>query len=64
MIHVVLIKRPVGVPLLIHMSFYEGVGVLKISESESEFLCTDSTALIATEAWICQRLKNTNLKGF
>jgi hypothetical protein len=27
------------------LSFYEGVGVLKIEESESELLCTDSTAL-------------------
>jgi hypothetical protein len=31
------------------LSFYEGVGVglLKIEESESELLCTDSTALLA-----------------
>jgi hypothetical protein len=27
------------------LSFYEGVGVLKIEELESELLCTDSTAL-------------------
>jgi hypothetical protein len=40
-----------GLPLLIHtvLSFYEGVGIgagdLKIEESESEVLCTNSTAL-------------------
>jgi hypothetical protein len=28
------------------LSFYDGVGVLKIEESESEVLCNDSTALI------------------
>jgi hypothetical protein len=28
------------------LSFYEGVGVLKIEESESELLCIDSTALV------------------
>jgi hypothetical protein len=35
------------------LSFYEGVGVgvgvLKIEESESELLCTDSTALISRD---------------
>jgi hypothetical protein len=48
MIHVVVMKCFIGLPLLVYMSFYEGVGVgvLKIKESESEVLCTDSTALI------------------
>jgi hypothetical protein len=47
MIHVVVMKCLTGLPLIIHMRFYEGVGVgvLKIEESESEVLCTDSTAL-------------------
>jgi hypothetical protein len=33
------------------LSFYEGVGVglLKIQESESELLCTDSTALVVSK---------------
>jgi hypothetical protein len=36
-----------GLPLLIHIELYEGVGVgvLKIEESASELLCTDFTAL-------------------
>jgi hypothetical protein len=46
MIHVVVMKCLIGLPL----RFYEGVGVgvLKIEESEpeSELLCTDSTALL------------------
>jgi hypothetical protein len=56
MIHVVVMKRLIGLPLLIHIDFYGGVGVLKIEESgpevlkieesESELLCTDSTALL------------------
>jgi hypothetical protein len=35
------------------LSFYEEVrvGVLKIEESESELLCTDSTALVITEKY-------------
>jgi hypothetical protein len=30
-----------------HIELYEGAEVLKIEESESELLCTDSTALVA-----------------
>jgi hypothetical protein len=40
MIHVVVMKCLIGLPLLIHIELlYEGVGVgvLKIEESESEF---------------------------
>jgi hypothetical protein len=47
MIHVVAMKCLIGLPLLIHIELFEGVGVLKIEESELELLCTDSTALIA-----------------
>jgi hypothetical protein len=48
MIHVVVMKCLIGLPLLIHIELYEGVGVgvLKIEESESELLCIDSTALL------------------
>jgi hypothetical protein len=47
MIHVVVMKRLTGLPLLIYAEHYGavGVGVLKIEESESEVLCTDCTAL-------------------
>jgi hypothetical protein len=53
MIQVVAMKCLTSLPLLIHiLSFYEGVGVgvgvLKIEESDSELLCTDSTALRLT----------------
>jgi hypothetical protein len=41
MIHVVVMKCLIGLPLLIHIELYEEVGVLvgvlKIEESESEF---------------------------
>jgi hypothetical protein len=55
MIHVVVMKCLIGLPLLIHIELYERVGVLKIEseskvlkmeESESELLFTDSTALV------------------
>jgi hypothetical protein len=46
MIHVVVVNLLLGLPLLMHIELYEGVGVLKIKESELELLCTDSTALI------------------
>jgi hypothetical protein len=35
------------------LSFYEGVGDLKIEESESEVLCTDFTALPKTDLEDC-----------
>jgi hypothetical protein len=52
MIHVVAMKCLIGLPLLMHIGLFEGVGVgvLKIEESESELLCTDSTALVLTPA--------------
>jgi hypothetical protein len=47
MFHVMAMKCLIGLPLLIHiLSFYEGVGVLKIEESESELLFADSTAVL------------------
>jgi hypothetical protein len=68
MIHVVAMKCLIGLPLLSFqlLSFHEGVGVLKIKESESELqvlkieesklelLCTDSTALIKSLKTIAQ----------
>jgi hypothetical protein len=56
MIHVVVVKCLIGLPSLMRIELlYEGVGVgvlkieesevSKIEESESELLCTDSTAL-------------------
>jgi hypothetical protein len=47
MIHMVAMKCLIGLPLLLRIEFYEGVGVgdLKIEESESEVLCANSTAL-------------------
>jgi hypothetical protein len=48
MIHVVVMKCLIDVPLLIHIELHNegfGVGVLKIEVSESELLCTDCTAL-------------------
>jgi hypothetical protein len=54
MIHVVAMKRLTVLPLLMHIELLwrsrsfknRGVGVLKIEESQSELLCTDSTALL------------------
>jgi hypothetical protein len=63
MIHVVVMKRLIGLPLLIHIELLlrsrsrsrsfksRGVGVLKIEESESERLCTACTALVVRLAW-------------
>jgi hypothetical protein len=60
MIHVVVMKCLIGLPLLMHIellwksrsrSFKNrgvGVGGLKIEGSESEVLCTDCTALFTT----------------
>jgi hypothetical protein len=53
MIHVVAIQCLLVLPLLIRIEIFEGVGVAVVvgvlkfeeSESESERLCTDSTAL-------------------
>jgi hypothetical protein len=47
MIHVV-VKWFIVLLLLIHIEIFEGAGVLKIGELESEVLCTDSTALLMT----------------
>jgi hypothetical protein len=57
-IHVVVMKCLLGLPLLMGIELLWrsrsrgfknwGVGVLKIEESESELLCTDSTALALT----------------
>jgi hypothetical protein len=48
MIHVVAMKCLIGLPLLIHIELLwrsRSREVLKIEESDSEFLCTDCTAL-------------------
>jgi hypothetical protein len=55
MIHVVVMKRLIGLPLLIHIELLwrsRESEVLKIEESKSEFLCTDSTALAITTTGI------------
>jgi hypothetical protein len=61
MIHVVVTKRLICLPLLIHIELLRRsrsrsfknrgvrVGVLKIEESESELLCSDCTALQNTK---------------
>jgi hypothetical protein len=42
------------------LSFYEGVGVLKIEESELELLCSDCTALVPVtepDSLLCADIK-------
>jgi hypothetical protein len=50
MIHVVVTKCLIGLPSFIHIEIFKevgvGVGVLKIEESESEVLYTNSTVLL------------------
>jgi hypothetical protein len=57
MIHVVAMKCLTVSPLLIRIEIYEGVGVLKIEESESGRLCTDCTAVAGTRLRSLRRFK-------